>query len=179
MLTTRQVSLEDSKEFQGPTSSSRYGSSCNVSQGSSQLSELDQFHEQDDDRRERDSIHSCHSSGSLSRDGHVGFGEQEKALEVGGEAEKGRTCEPKEMKEDTTTHPPPDLVLHKDHVLGPQESFPEENASSPFTQARAHWIRAVTKVRLQLQEASERPTEGVTDRGLTAEWESSEATSDS
>lgn len=135
-----------------PTSSSRYGSSCNVSQGSSQLSELDQCHEQDDDHRERDSIHSCHSSGSFSKDGQVGFGEQEKALEVTGEEEKEGACEPKEMKEDATTHPPPDLVLHKDQVLGPQESFPEENASSPFTQARAHWIRAVTKVRLQLQE---------------------------
>uniref|UniRef100_A0A8C8YNX4 Unc-13 homolog B n=1 Tax=Prolemur simus TaxID=1328070 RepID=A0A8C8YNX4_PROSS len=141
------------------TNSSRYGSSCNVSQGSSQLSELDQYHEQDDDRRERDSIHSCHSSGSLSRNGQAGFGEQEKTWEVTGEAEKGIscenkgiTCEPKEMKEDATTHPPPDLVLLKDHILGPQESFPEENASSPFTQARAHWIRAVTKVRLQLQE---------------------------
>lgn len=135
-----------------PTSSSRYGSSCNVSQGSSQLSELDQCHEQDDDHRERDSIHSCHSSGSFSKDGQVGFGEQEKALEVTGEEEKEGACEPKEMKEDATTHPPPDLVLHKDQVLGPQESFSEENASSPFTQARAHWIRAVTKVRLQLQE---------------------------
>uniref|UniRef100_A0A2K6GKW8 Unc-13 homolog B n=1 Tax=Propithecus coquereli TaxID=379532 RepID=A0A2K6GKW8_PROCO len=135
-----------------PTSSSRYGSSCNVSQGSSQLSELDQYHEQDDDRRERDSIHSCRSSGSLCRDGQAGFGEEEKTWEVTSEAEKGITCEPKEMKEDATTHPPPDLVLHKDHVLGSQESFPEENASSPFTQARAHWIRAVTKVRLQLQE---------------------------
>ncbi|XP_006758586.1 PREDICTED: protein unc-13 homolog B isoform X8 [Myotis davidii] len=134
-----------------PTSSSRYGSSCNVSQGSSQLSELDQCHEQDDDRRERDSIHSCHSSGSFSRDVQVGFGEQEKTLEVTGEVEKGRACEPKEMK-DVTTHPTPDLVLQKDHILGPQESFPEETASSPFTQARAHWIRAVTKVRLQLQE---------------------------
>uniref|UniRef100_A0A2K6TUV0 Unc-13 homolog B n=1 Tax=Saimiri boliviensis boliviensis TaxID=39432 RepID=A0A2K6TUV0_SAIBB len=131
-----------------PTSSSRYGSSCNVSQGSSQLSELDQYHEQDDDHRERDLIHSCHSSHSLSRD----FGEQENALEVTGQAEKKSACEPKEIKEDATTHPPPDLVLHKDHFLGPQESFPEENASSPFTQARAHWIRAVTKVRLQLQE---------------------------
>ncbi|XP_036074280.1 protein unc-13 homolog B isoform X6 [Rousettus aegyptiacus] len=135
-----------------PTSSSRYGSSCNVSQGSSQLSELDQCHEQDDDHRERASIHSCHSSGSLSRDGQTGFGEQEKGLEVTGEEEKGRACELKEMKEDVTTHPPPDLVLQKDHFLGLQESFPEENASSPFTQARAHWIRAVTKVRLQLQE---------------------------
>nr|XP_039330708.1 protein unc-13 homolog B isoform X1 [Saimiri boliviensis boliviensis] len=131
-----------------PTSSSRYGSSCNVSQGSSQLSELDQYHEQDDDHRERDLIHSCHSSHSLSRD----FGEQENALEVTGQAEKKSACEPKEIKKDATTHPPPDLVLHKDHFLGPQESFPEENASSPFTQARAHWIRAVTKVRLQLQE---------------------------
>ncbi|XP_077917554.1 protein unc-13 homolog B isoform X4 [Halichoerus grypus] len=135
-----------------PTSSSRYGSSCNVSQGSSQLSELDQCHERDDDRRERDSINSCHSSDSFSRDGQVGFGEQEKALEVTGEEEKGRACEPKERKEDATIHPPPDLVLHKDHILGPQESFPEENASLPFTQARAHWIRAVTKVRLRLQE---------------------------
>uniref|UniRef100_H0X893 Uncharacterized protein n=1 Tax=Otolemur garnettii TaxID=30611 RepID=H0X893_OTOGA len=199
-----------------PTSSSRYGSSCNVSQGSSQLSELDQYHEQDDDRRERDSIHSCHSSGSLSRDGQGGFGEQVKTLEVAGEAEKGITCEPKEVKEDATAPPPPDLVLQKDHILGPQERkniwvpcswlqlsllfsrsgsgsnppasvhvpgalltelqalskcfniaektrtedefknlivHPHENASSPFTQARAHWIRAVTKVRLQLQEA--------------------------
>uniref|UniRef100_A0A8D0XHZ7 Unc-13 homolog B n=1 Tax=Sus scrofa TaxID=9823 RepID=A0A8D0XHZ7_PIG len=149
------VTLPDSKgpkTSKSPTSSSRYGSSCNVSQGSSQLSELDQCHEQDDDHRERDSIHSCHSSGSFSKDGQVGFGEQEKALEVTGEEEKEGACEPKEMKEDATTHPPPDLVLHKDQVLGPQESFSEENASSPFTQARAHWIRAVTKVRLQLQE---------------------------
>uniref|UniRef100_A0A8C0RK86 Unc-13 homolog B n=2 Tax=Canis lupus familiaris TaxID=9615 RepID=A0A8C0RK86_CANLF len=149
------ITLHDVKEpktDKSPTSSSRYGSSCNVSQGSSQLSELDQCHEQDDDRRERDSIHSCHSSGSFSRDGQVGFGEQEKALEVTGEEEKGRVCEPKDKKKDTTTHLPPDLVLPKDHVLGPQESFPEENGSSPFTQARAHWIRAVTKVRLQLQE---------------------------
>lgn len=91
-----------------------------MSQGSSQLSELDQCHEQDDDHRERDSIHSCHSSGSFSRDVHVGFGEQEKILEVTGEEEKGRACEPKEMK-DVTTHPSPDLVLQKDHVQGPQE----------------------------------------------------------
>ncbi|XP_042551865.1 protein unc-13 homolog B isoform X1 [Dipodomys spectabilis] len=149
------VTLNDFKEpmtKKSPTSSSRYGSSCNVSQGSSQLSELDQYPEQDDDRRERDSIHSCHSSGSLSRDSKPNFGEQEKALEVTCEAEKERICELKEIKEDATIHPPSDLILHKDHIVGPQESLPEENASSPFTQARAHWIRAVTKVRLQLQE---------------------------
>ncbi|KAM6184268.1 protein unc-13 homolog B [Erethizon dorsatum] len=149
------VALSDIKDpvtNKSPTSSSRYGSSCNVSQGSSQLSELEQYHEQDDDHRERDSVHSCHSSGSLSRDGQAVFGEQEKALEARGEAEKGRACEPKETTEDVTPHPPPDLVLHKDRVVGPQESLPEENASSPFTHARAHWIRAVTKVRLQLQE---------------------------
>ncbi|XP_069432360.1 protein unc-13 homolog B isoform X3 [Ovis canadensis] len=145
------LDIKEPKTSKSPTSSSRYGSSCNVSQGSSQLSELDQCHEQDDDRRERDSIHSCHSSSSLSRDGQVGFGEQEKALEVTGEEEKGGVCEPK-MKEDATAHPPPDMVLHRDLVRGPQESFPEETASSPFTQARAHWIRAVTKVRLQLQQ---------------------------
>ncbi|XP_030740035.2 protein unc-13 homolog B isoform X1 [Globicephala melas] len=147
--------IKEPKTSKSPTSSSRYGSSCNVSQGSSQLSELDQCHEQDDDRRERDLIHSCHSSGSFSRDSQVGFGEQEKALEVAREEEKGGACEPKETKEDATTPPPPDLVLHRDHILGPQESVPEESASSPFTQARAHWIRAVTKVRLQLQEIAD------------------------
>ncbi|KAK2508354.1 hypothetical protein MC885_002195 [Smutsia gigantea] len=140
------------RQARSPTSSSRYGSSCNVSQGSSQPSDLDQCHEQDDDHRERDSIHSGHSSGSFSKDGQVGFGEQEKALEVAGEEETERAYEPKEMKEGATSHPHPDMVLHRDHVVGPQESFSEENASSPFTQARAHWIRAVTKVRLQLQE---------------------------
>ncbi|KAM4877918.1 protein unc-13 homolog B isoform 1-T1 [Thomomys bottae] len=148
------ITLNDSKELmtsKSPTSSSRYGSSCNVSQGSSQLSELDQYPEQEDDRRERDSIHSCQSSSSLSRDGKSNFGEQEKALEVTCDVEKERTCELKEMR-DVAIHPPSDLVLHKDHILGPQESLPEENASSPFTQARVHWIRAVTKVRLQLQE---------------------------
>ncbi|KAM6170077.1 uncharacterized protein ACDL77_018689 [Rhynchocyon petersi] len=118
------VSLNDIREpktNKSPTSSSRYGSSCNVSQGSSQLSELDQYHEQDDDRRERDSLHSCHSSGSFSRDGQPAFGEQEKALEVTDETEKGKACEPKEMKQDATTHPLPHLVLHKEDVVGPQE----------------------------------------------------------
>nr|XP_013008727.1 protein unc-13 homolog B isoform X7 [Cavia porcellus] len=138
-----------------PTNSSRYGSSCDVSQGSSQLSELEQHQELDDDRHERDSIHSCRSAGSLCRDGQPSFKGQEKALEARGEAEKGRTCEPQETKEDTAAHPPPDLVLCKDRVVGPQESLHEENASSPFTHARAHWIRAVTKVRLQLQEISD------------------------
>lgn len=92
-----------------------------MSGGSSQLSGLDQCHEQDDDRRERDSIHSRHSSGSLSRDGQVGFGEQEKALEVTGEEEKGAVCEPKEVKGGATAHPPPDTVLPRDLVRGPQE----------------------------------------------------------
>lgn len=104
-----------------PTSSSRYGSSCNVSQGSSLLSELDQYHEQDDDGRERDSIHSSHSYGSLSKDGQAGLGEQEKALEVTYESEKEKTGESKEMRDDATIHPPSDLVLHKDPILGPQE----------------------------------------------------------
>lgn len=92
-----------------------------MSQGSSLLSELDQCHDQDDDRRERDSIHSSHSYGSLSKDGQVVLGEEEKTLEVTCESEKGTTDESKEVREDATTHPPPDLVLHKDHVLGPQE----------------------------------------------------------
>lgn len=103
-----------------PTSSSRYGSSCNVSRGSSLLSELDQYHEQDDDGRERDSIHSSHSYGSLSRDGQAGLGEQEKALEVACESQKEKTGESKE-RDDATVCPPSDLMLHKDLTLGPQE----------------------------------------------------------
>lgn len=91
-----------------------------MSQGSSQLSELDHCPEHDD-CRERDSIHSCHSSGSFSRDGQVGFGEHEKDWEGISEAKKEATCETKEMKESTTIHHPPDLVLHKDHALSSQE----------------------------------------------------------
>ncbi|XP_072462805.1 protein unc-13 homolog B isoform X5 [Notamacropus eugenii] len=164
-LTTLKGIMESVTE-KSPTGSSRYGSSCNVSQGSSQLSELDQYHEhvhsseQDDDHRERDSVHSCHSTGSYTKDGQAGFGEQEKSLEVTSEAEKGKACEPKEMvKEDKTSHLPLQLEPHK----SPQESCPEENHSSPFTQARAHWMRAVTKVRLQLQEA---PDDGDPSRQL-------------
>lgn len=55
--------------FYSPTGSSRYGSSGNLSQGSSQLSELDHdnenIHESGvDDGRDQESYHSHHSSGT-------------------------------------------------------------------------------------------------------------------
>uniref|UniRef100_A0A6I8P513 C2 domain-containing protein n=1 Tax=Ornithorhynchus anatinus TaxID=9258 RepID=A0A6I8P513_ORNAN len=143
-----------------PTGSSRYGSSCNVSQASSQLSEPEQFQdngpssEQEDDLRDKKPTDSHRSSGSYSRDGLVGYREeQEKPSGVAGGTEQKRAYEKREkVSEGTTVKVPPELEQPRALPTRSQESYPAENEPSPFTPARAHWIRAVTKVRLQLHE---------------------------
>lgn len=85
-----------------PAGSSRYGSSCNVSQESSHLSELEHSHEsahgseQEDDHQERQSNHSYHSSGSLQKDGQAWLKEQE---EPHGKGEK-EVCKTEEKPAD-------------------------------------------------------------------------------
>ncbi|XP_038598401.1 protein unc-13 homolog B isoform X2 [Tachyglossus aculeatus] len=144
-----------------PTGSSRYGSSCNVSQASSQLSEPEQFQdngpvsEQEDDPRDKKSTDSLRSSGSYSQDGLAGYREeQEKPSGVASGAEQRRAYEKKEKVSEGTAAVklPPELEQPSGLSTRPQESHPDENEAAPFTPARAHWIRAVTKVRLQLHE---------------------------
>lgn len=101
-----------------PAGSSRYGSSCNVSQGSSHLSELDHSHEsahaseQEDDHQERASNHSYHSLGSHQKDGQAWLREQE---EPRGKGEEEKVCETEQKRADhSATKIPLELEKPKD-----------------------------------------------------------------
>ncbi|NXU88580.1 UN13B protein, partial [Xiphorhynchus elegans] len=142
-----------------PAGSSRYGSSCNVSQESSHLSELEHSHEsahgseQEDDHQERQSNHSHHSSGSYQKDGQASLREQE---EPHGKGEEEKVCKTEEKH---TDHPAAKLPLEvekpKDVDAEAPVSYHGDNEPPPFPPARAHWIRAINKVRLQLQEGQD------------------------
>ncbi|XP_067399665.1 protein unc-13 homolog B isoform X3 [Emydura macquarii macquarii] len=146
-----------------PAGSSRYGSSCNVSQGSSQLSELDHYHEsahgseQEDEHRERESNHSYRSSGSYQKDAQEWYSEQEEHHEHPSETtEKEKVCEREEKTQD---HSASKLISQlekpKDISARQPESFLDENEQPPFSPARARWIRAINKIRLRLQEGQD------------------------
>ncbi|XP_010182088.1 PREDICTED: protein unc-13 homolog B-like, partial [Mesitornis unicolor] len=113
-----------------PAGSSRYGSSCNVSQGSSHLSELDHSHE------------SAHGS------------EQEDDLAL-----SKKTISRKESRFiPTTVRAATRRMLDpwKDVCLSvPIGGYQGDNEPPPFPPARAHWIRAISKVRLRLQEGQD------------------------
>ncbi|XP_033928550.1 protein unc-13 homolog B [Melopsittacus undulatus] len=146
------VGKPESAQGAVPAGSSRYGSSCNVSQGSSHLSELDHSHEsahgseQEDDHQERVSNHSYHSSGSYQKDGQAWHREQE---EPHGKGEE-KICETEEKRADRSVAL--ELEKPKDVDAGVHVSYHSDNEAPPFPRARAHWIRAISKVRLRLQE---------------------------
>ncbi|XP_068781442.1 protein unc-13 homolog B isoform X4 [Struthio camelus] len=158
-MTSRQCSLESRHSLDlsdSPAGSSRYGSSCNVSQGSSHLSELEHSHEsthgseQDDDHQERESNHSYHSSGSYQKDGQAWLREQ---VEPRGKGEEEKVCETEEKHTDRSAAKLPlELEKPKDVDAGVQVSYRGDNEPLPFSPARARWIQAISKVRLQLQE---------------------------
>ncbi|KAM9167977.1 protein unc-13 homolog B-like [Mergus octosetaceus] len=161
-MTSRQCSLESRHSLDlsdSPAGSSRYGSSCNVSQGSSHLSELDHSHEsahgseQDDDHQERESNHSYRSSGSYQKDGQTWLREQEEPRGKGGEE---KVCETEEKHTDhSAAKLPLEFDKPKDADARAQVSYHSDNEPPPFSPARAHWIRAISKVRLQLQEGQD------------------------
>uniref|UniRef100_A0A8C8VIE6 Unc-13 homolog B n=1 Tax=Pelusios castaneus TaxID=367368 RepID=A0A8C8VIE6_9SAUR len=146
-----------------PAGSSRYGSSCNVSQGSSQLSELDHNHEsahgseQEDEHREQESNHSYHSSGNYQKDGQEWCSEQEEHHEHQSKTtEKEKVCEgEEETKDHSASVLMPQLEKLKDITGRQSESYLGENDHPPFSPARAHWIRAINKIRLRLQEGQD------------------------
>uniref|UniRef100_A0A674ITC0 Unc-13 homolog B n=1 Tax=Terrapene triunguis TaxID=2587831 RepID=A0A674ITC0_9SAUR len=152
-------SMEPSNK-KSPAGSSRYGSSCNVSQGSSQLSELDHYHEsthgseQEDEHREGESNHSCHSSGSYQKDGQEWRSEPEEHPEHHSEtAEKEKVCVREETAQDhSASKLTPQLEKPNDIPAGRPESYLDENEPPAFSPARARWLRAINKIRLRLQE---------------------------
>ncbi|KAF4795516.1 hypothetical protein TURU_092545 [Turdus rufiventris] len=142
-----------------PAGSSRYGSSCNVSQESSHLSELEHSHEsahgseQEDDHQERQSNHSYHSSSSYQKDGQAWPKEQE---EPHGKGEEEKVCKTEEKPADhSAAKLPLELEKPKDVDAGIHVSYQGDIEPPPFPPARAHWIRAISKVRLQLQQLVE------------------------
>ncbi|OXB79205.1 UNVERIFIED_CONTAM: hypothetical protein H355_006664, partial [Colinus virginianus] len=139
-----------------PVGSSRYGSSCNVSQGSSHLSELDHSHEsahgseQDDDHQERESNYSYHSSVSYHKDSQTWLREQEESRSKG---EEEMISEAEEKHTDhSTAKLPMELDKSEDADAAAQVRYHGDNEPPPFSPARARWIRAINKVRMQLQE---------------------------
>uniref|UniRef100_A0A8C0IGN1 Unc-13 homolog B n=1 Tax=Bubo bubo TaxID=30461 RepID=A0A8C0IGN1_BUBBB len=151
----------DKPELKGtdPAGSSRYDSSCNVSQGSSHLSDLDHSHEsahgseQEDDHQERESNNSYHSLGSYQKNGQAWLREQE---EPHGKGEEEKVCETEEKRADhSAAKLPLELEKPKDVGVGTQVSYHGDNEPPPFAPARAHWIKAISKVRLQLQEGQD------------------------
>ncbi|XP_053787562.1 protein unc-13 homolog B isoform X5 [Vidua chalybeata] len=142
-----------------PAGSSRYGSSCNVSQESSHLSELEHCHEsahgseQEDDHQERQSNHSYHNLSSYQKDGQAWLKEQE---EPHGKGEEEKVCKTEEKPADhSAAKLPLELEKPKDVDAGVQMSYQGDIEPLLFPPARARWIRAISKVRLQLQQGQD------------------------
>ncbi|KAJ8285527.1 hypothetical protein GJAV_G00027850 [Gymnothorax javanicus] len=123
------------QDFQkSPGDSSHFGSSGNLSQASSQLSsELE-------DRRDLDSYHSYHSSSSYPlADGHA------PSLE-GDDEEKGEQ-ETGTPRDNSQISP---VTFPESQDKKPKNFLDDE--PPPFSPSRLRWLKAINKVRAQLQE---------------------------
>uniref|UniRef100_A0AAY4AJX2 UN13B protein n=1 Tax=Denticeps clupeoides TaxID=299321 RepID=A0AAY4AJX2_9TELE len=126
-----------------PVDSSHFGSSGNLSQTSSQLSEIGQENGAGLDLEE--SHHSYHSgfqlssSGHLASNGHSGWREEE-----GPEPSTIRGA----LKADISS-----VEMRPDQSL---KSFQDDGPPLPFSPSRLRWLKAINKVRVQLQEVRER-----------------------
>ncbi|XP_047660979.1 protein unc-13 homolog B isoform X2 [Tachysurus fulvidraco] len=132
-----------------PAGSSRFGSSGNLSQASSPLSEMGQETVTGSELKE--SYHSFHSTGyrppakgHYPTNGHTSWAEHE-GLKSAQEKEKDESS-----------------VLNKDNVPQmekrteiSQKSFQDDGSASSVSASRVRWIKAFNKVRLQLQEGQD------------------------
>ncbi|XP_053556991.1 protein unc-13 homolog B [Bombina bombina] len=146
-------------------SSSRYGSSGNVSQGSSQLSELDHCHESlhsfelEEERQESNFI--FRTSANVRKSDQEWYREHETEKEVVPQADESvikdvptKINSELDTPRDVVLDRPRDVVLDRprDVVIEKQESYHEEVGPPPFSPAKARWLRAINKVRVQMQE---------------------------
>ncbi|XP_061118501.1 protein unc-13 homolog B [Conger conger] len=144
----------DYRENRGtsPVNSSRFGSSGNLSQASSQLSETgpdSAAGSELEERRDQESYHSYHSTGSYRpANGHAAWDQEEgsKPSTEPGKAVNGT------LQTDRISPVQPPL---------PQEKFEKpaisffEGGPPPFPPSRVRWLKAINKVRVQLQEGRE------------------------
>ncbi|XP_063151990.1 protein unc-13 homolog B isoform X3 [Candoia aspera] len=150
-VTSRQLSLESRHSLElsdSPASSSKLSSSCNISPGSSQLSELDQEPSGPPSSEHEDEPPEGMLVALPARDAQGPLREpsESQGARRGGEEgaeEHGRTQLPEEGDNGTTVAPEP------------PGSIPGEEESPLLAPARARWIRAINKVRLQFQEGQD------------------------
>eukprot|EP00066_Takifugu_rubripes_P014030 XP_011603296.1 PREDICTED: protein unc-13 homolog B isoform X4 [Takifugu rubripes] len=134
----------DCREHRGPSpvDSSRFGSSGNLSQTSSQLSETgqdstggsepeDSFHSYHSSRFHPSSIRKPLNSAGLTVNGHTPLGEKEL-----------RQLAPEAVKKD----PPVERSSSK------LQRFCDDGPPLPFSPSRVRWLKAINKVRVQLRE---------------------------
>ncbi|KAL7847944.1 hypothetical protein AOLI_G00226620 [Acnodon oligacanthus] len=134
---------------ENPADSSRFGSSGNLSQASSPLSENGQESVTCSELEE--SQHSFHSTGYRPptnghhpANGHTSWGEEE-GLKSYQEAGRGVS---NTLKKDSV----PVLQVEKKPEKS-RKSFQDDGPPLPFSPSRVRWLKAINKVRVQLQEA--------------------------
>uniref|UniRef100_A0A8C8BNE8 Protein unc-13 homolog A n=1 Tax=Otus sunia TaxID=257818 RepID=A0A8C8BNE8_9STRI len=148
-----------------PTGSSRYASSAELSQGSSQLSEdfeNESLRDSELDERDGDSYHSCHSSVSYRKDSPR-WEEEDDDLYLEEEEEEEEEFN-EDYSENEEGYPKEEEEEEDLREQGPYET-PDEpgvctcreqaeaEVQDPKTRAKANWLRAFNKVCMQLQEA--------------------------
>uniref|UniRef100_A0A803TD48 Unc-13 homolog B n=1 Tax=Anolis carolinensis TaxID=28377 RepID=A0A803TD48_ANOCA len=134
-----------------PAGSSRFGSSCNISRGSSQLSDLDLLHGSAPGSEQEEEPPDGPPASPLLEEEHRPAAKPREAQE-GAPGQREKVPEEEEEEEETGRRPalvPPVAVPE-----GPKEIAP------PFPPARARWVRAINRVRLQIQEGGEKGVMG-------------------
>ncbi|XP_042310306.1 protein unc-13 homolog B isoform X6 [Sceloporus undulatus] len=136
-------------------SSSKFGSSCNISRGSSQLSELDHLHGSAPGSEHEDEFLEGLSAAPHQTEDHGSSCKQHEAQEV--HSERGEVLEGEEKKRGPAPSSQPPLEVEKPKEIAAKQpvSYPDESEALPFPPARARWIRAINKVRLQFQEGQD------------------------
>nr|XP_020656365.1 protein unc-13 homolog B isoform X4 [Pogona vitticeps] len=164
-MTSRQLSLESQHSLElpdSPVSSSKFGSSCNISQGSSPPSDLDHSHgstpcsEHDNELLEEGLSATPHleeeeDRGPLDREEE----EEEEPQERPREGERGPDREEAERARGAGGLPPPEVEKPQTVAAKQVDGHLDENELLPFSAARARWIRAITKVRVRFQEGQD------------------------
>nr|XP_060619684.1 uncharacterized protein LOC132768096 [Anolis sagrei ordinatus] len=140
-----------------PAGSSRFGSSCNISRGSSQLSDLDLLQGSAPGSEPEEEPPEGPPASPLLEDD-----DEHRPSAKPHEAPEGAPIEREKVPEKEETSRGPALAPPAAAPGGPREiapktpvSFPDEGEAPLFPPARARWVRAINKVRLQLQEGQE------------------------
>ncbi|KFW71319.1 Protein unc-13 B, partial [Pygoscelis adeliae] len=132
---------------------SRYASSAELSQGSSQLSEdfeNESLRDSELDERDGDSYHSCHSSVSYRKDSPR-WEEEDDDLYLEEEEEEEEDLSP--ARGVGANSPLPSAVLGGEQGVCACREQAEVEVQDPKSRAKANWLRAFNKVCMQLQEA--------------------------